>query len=143
MDLSDIINMGAKAFQNNTDSSTDGLDLGDIAAALSGLLGSSQGGLDLGSLVAKMQQGGLGSVANSWLGDGGNDSISTGQLQDILGQDKITEFSSRLGVDRDNALGGLAQALPDIVDKSSSGGSLLDSLGGLSGAMDMAGKLFR
>jgi hypothetical protein len=34
----------------------------------------------------------------------------------------------------------LKDALPQMIDKSSSGGSLLDNLGGLSGALGMAKK---
>jgi hypothetical protein len=33
-------------------------------------------------------------------------------------------------------------ALPQMVDKASSGGSLLDSIGGVEGVLGMAGKLF-
>ena len=143
MDISDILKIGAQAFQNNTDSSTDGLDLGDITSALSGLFGDGQGNMDLGRLVSGLQSGGLASVAASWLGDGANDSISPDQVKDLLGQDKIDEFSSKLGVNQENALSGLAAALPNVVDKSSSGGSILDSIGGLGDIAGLAGKLFR
>jgi uncharacterized protein YidB (DUF937 family) len=142
MNISEVLNIGAQAFQSNTDSSTDGLDLGDISSALSGLMGGSEGTLDLGSLLSVMQRGGLASVAASWLGDGDNDSISPDQVKELLGQEKIAEFSSELGVDQENALGGLAAALPNIIDKSSSGGSILDSVGGLGGVARLAGKLF-
>jgi hypothetical protein len=40
------------------------------------------------------------------------------------------------------AAGGLSDALPQMVDKASSDGSLLDSIGGVSGALGMASKLF-
>lgn len=143
MDISDILKIGAQAFQSNTDSSTDGLDLGDIASALSGLFGDNQGNMDLGRLVSGLQSGGLASVAASWLGDGANDSISPDQVKDLLGQDKIDEFSSKLGVNQENALSGLAAALPNVVDKSSSGGSILDSIGGLDDIAGLAGKLFK
>ena len=59
----------------------------------------------------------------------------------MLGADKVSEFASRLGLSEEEAAGGLSEALPQMVDTASSGGSLLDSIGGLSGAMGMAGKL--
>ncbi len=143
MDISDILKIGAQAFQGNTDSSTDGLNLKDISSALSGLMGGSEGGINLSNLLSGMQSGGLASMAASWLGDGDNEGISPTQVKELLGQDKIDEFSTKLGVDQENALSGLAAALPNVIDKSSSGGSLLDSIGGLSGLAGLAGKLFR
>ena len=143
MDISDILKIGAQVFQSNTDSSTDGLDLGDISSALSSLLGGSQGGIDLGGIVSRLQEGGLASIAASWLGDGANDGISTDQVKNLLGQEKIDAFSTQLGVSQENALNGLAAALPSVVDKSSSGGSILDSLGGMGDLAGLAGKLFR
>lgn len=143
MDISDILKIGAQVFQSNTDSSTDGLDLGDISSALSGLLGGSQGGIDLGGIVSRLQEGGLASIAASWLGDGANDGISADQVKDLLGQEKIDAFSTQLGVSQENALNGLAAALPSVIDKSSSGGSILDSLGGMGDLAGLAGKLFR
>ena len=143
MDLTDIIKIGAQAFQNNTDSSTDGLDLSDIASAISGIIGSTEGHLGLSNLLSAMQSGGLASIAESWLSDGNNETISPNQLKEILGQDKIDEFSSKLGIDQENTLSGLAAALPNVIDKTSSGGSLLDSIGGLDNIAGLAGKLFR
>jgi uncharacterized protein YidB (DUF937 family) len=60
----------------------------------------------------------------------------------MLGTDKISEFASKLGLSNEEAAGGLSDAIPQIVDKASSGGSLLDSFGGVSGAIGLASKLF-
>jgi uncharacterized protein YidB (DUF937 family) len=146
MDIIGLLKMGAATFINS-DKSGDagsGLDIGSLTSALAGLVGGGRGdaGIDLGSLVSKMDAGGLGALAKSWLGDGGNDSISPDQVTNMFGADKISEFASKLGLSRDEAAGGLSDALPQMVDKASSGGSLLDSMGGLSGALGMAGKLF-
>lgn len=117
-----------------------------VTSALSGLLGNSSGGggLDLGSLVSQMVSGGgsggLQSMVASWLGDGDNEAIAPNQIKDLLGGDKVSQFASQLGVDEDTAADGLAEAIPQMVDKGSSGGSLLDSVGGISGAVDMAKK---
>jgi len=72
-------------------------------------------------------------VASSWLGDGDNADISADQLKDVLGGDKISEAAAQLGTDEGSLLESLREAIPQMVDKSSSGGSLMDSLGGLGG----------
>ena len=148
MDLNDLLRMGGELIQNNSDDTTTGLDIGDIADALGGLLGNSEGGLDLGSLVSSLSQNGLGEIVGSWLGDGENASISIDQIKDLLGSEKISEFASRLGLDEESAAGALADALPQVVDKATSGedsmiGDLLAQVGGVSGAMDMVGKMFK
>ena len=115
-----------------------------ISSALSNLLGGGggDGGLDIGSLVTGMlgKGGGLENIVGSWLGDGDNDAISGTQIKDILGGDKISEFASQLGIGEDDAADSLAEAVPQMVDKGSSGGSLLDSVGGVSGVIDLAKK---
>ena len=145
MDIVALLKMGAKTFidSNKSGDAGSGLDIGDLTTALSELSGSSGSkGFDLGSLLSKMDSGGLGALAQSWLGDGNNDSISPSQISDMFGTDKISAFASKLGLSDEEAAGGLSDALPHIVDKASSGGSLLDSLGGVSGAIGLAGKMF-
>ena len=81
-------------------------------------------------------------MVNSWLGDGSNESISAGQITEMFGSNQISEFASKLGLSQEEAAGGLSDAIPQMVDKASSGGSIMDSIGGLSGALGAAGKLF-
>jgi uncharacterized protein YidB (DUF937 family) len=145
MDMGDLLRMGASAFMNSQRSGEagSGLDLGSLTSALSGLTGDSEeGGLDIGSILGRMQEGGLGDMAQSWLGDGENAAVDAGQITEMFGADRISEFASRLGVSEEEAVGGLSDALPQMVDNASSGGSLLDSIGGISGAIGLAGKLF-
>ncbi len=112
-----------------------------IEQVLGSLLGGGeQGGLDIGNLVGGMQSKGLGDVASSWLGDGANADISPDQLKEVLGQDKIAAAAQELGTDEGSLLDGLKDAIPQMVDKSSSGGSLLDAVGGLGGVANMAKK---
>ena len=116
-----------------------------VGAALGGLLGGGNaagGGLDLGNLVNGLKAKGLGDVADSWLGDGENAEISADQLKDVLGQEGIAKAAAELGTDEGRLLDGLKDAIPQMVDKSSSGGSLLDSVGGIGGLAGMAKKLF-
>ena len=120
---------------------------GDASAAESAV-GELLGGtdkFDLGALVGKFTGAGgdVASKAKSWLGDGANDSISPDQIKDALGADKIDAFAAKLGVDRETASGSLADMLPQLIDKGSSNGSLLDSVGGVGGLAKMASKFFK
>ncbi len=143
MDLNSLIKMGAEAFSASQGSGNAGsaLDLDSLTSALSGLTAGS-GGLDISSLISTMQSGDLGSILQSWLGDGDNAPISGQQVSEILGEDKVSDFASQLGLSTEEAVGGLQDALPKMLDQASSGGSLLDSIGGIQGAIGLAGKLF-
>jgi len=115
-----------------------------VSSVIGNLLGgSSDSGIDLGSLVSNLNSGGLGDLASSWLGDGNNADISTSQIQDLLGSDKIQQAASQLGASQDDLLSGLKDMIPQVVDQSSSGGSLLDSVGGVSGLAGLASKFLK
>ncbi len=110
-----------------------------VGDAIGGLLGEGQE-MDIGSLMAGFQEKGLGGIASSWLGDGANEEVSVDQLKDVLGEDEVAAAAAKLGTDEGSLLDSLRDALPQIIDKSSSGGSLLDSVGGLGGLGNMAKK---
>ncbi len=116
--------------------------LGSVVGSLLGG-GSDKQGIDLGSLVGNLQNSGLGDIAQSWLGDGDNAEISTSQLTDLLGSDKLKEAASQLGASENDLLSGLQSMIPQMVDKSSSGGNLLDSVGGIGGLASMASKFLK
>ena len=143
MDLGDLLQMGAKVFSQSDLSGDAGtnVDLSSLTSALSELTGGD-GGFDIGGLLQKFESGGLADMVSSWLGDGDNAGISPDQISNVLGSDKLSEFAAKLGLSPDEAAGGLSEALPQMVDKASSGGSLLDSIGGIQGAINIAGKLF-
>ena len=148
MDLMDLLKVGASLIQGNSDDATTGLDVDDIANALSKLIGNGEGNLDLGALVGGLSQNGLGEIVGSWLGNGENKSISMDQITDLLGSDKISEFASQLGVSEESAKGALVDSLPQVVDQATSGeGTIMDEMlaqvGGPQGAMDMLNKMFR
>ena len=120
-----------------------GADKSAINSALTDLFGGSSGKVDLGNIINSMQSSGLSSVAASWLGDGQNANISADQIKDMLGSDKIANMASQLNTGEGSLLDSLSAVLPQLIDKSSSGGSLLDSVGGLDGALSMASKFFK
>lgn len=103
-------------------------------SALDDLIGDGHQ-FDLAGMVGQFTGGkaDIAEKARSWLGDGQNIEISESQLENVIGADKISQFATKLGIGRDEAKSGLAEFLPQLVDKGSRGGSLLDSAGGLAG----------
>ncbi len=136
----DILKLGASLLMEKLGSGDGNLD--DITSVLGNLLSDENGNLDLGSIVSGLQEKGLGSIVESWLGDGENAPISGDQIAELFGSEKIAQIASQLGSDEGSVLDALSDALPQVVDNASSGGSLLDSIGGLEGAWNMARKLF-
>jgi len=137
--MMDLMKMGTELLGGNLE----GVDSNDLSSAVSSLFAGSDGKMDLGSIVSSMNDKGLGSIAESWLGDGSNSSISMDQVRDLLGSDKISQIASQLNTGEGSLLESLSSMLPQLVDKSSSGGSLLDSVGGIEGAMGLASKFFK
>jgi len=113
-------------------------------SALGELIGGGDS-FDLGAIVGQFTGAGgdVADKAKSWLGDGANQSIDANQLKDALGADKIDAFAAKLGVDRDEASDGLSKILPQLIDKGSQGGNLLESVGGVGGLASMASKFFK
>ena len=113
---------------------------GGIADLLKG-----QGGL--GGLMEKFGQNGLGDVAGSWVGKGGNMNISPEQISQVLGSGPIADFARKLGASPEQASETLAGLLPEAVDRLTPGGTadgaddLLDKLSG--GVGDMIGGLLK
>jgi uncharacterized protein YidB (DUF937 family) len=83
-----------------------------------GLLGG------LGGLLDKLQKGGLGSAANSWVGPGQNQPVPPGQLGSALGPDIIKVLAQRSGVSEEEITKQLSQVLPGVVDKLTPQGRL-------------------
>ena len=100
----------------------------DLLGAVIGMLGQSGGqggGLGgLAGLVNKMQQSGLGDVANSWVGTGENQAIAPDQLGQVLGGDMISGLTQQLGMNQGDLLGQLSQMLPQVVDKLTPNGQV-------------------
>jgi uncharacterized protein YidB (DUF937 family) len=136
----DITSIATKLLNDNMGLS---LDSAQVSSALAGLIGDGQGGIDLAGLAGKIgQNGDLGALLGSWLGDGANGALSADSLSQIFGQADISKFAGQLGIDPATASQGLASALPQIMNQASSGGHLLESLGGAGGLMGAAKSLF-
>ena len=126
----DIVNFATKMLGDKLGGTSGDSDT--LKSAIGKLLGGGDN-LDLDGLISGLKEKGLGDIADSWLGDGDNAEISVDQLKNVIGEDKIKAAAVELGGDEVSLLDGLKEALPSLIDKASSGGSLLDNLGGLSG----------
>ena len=115
------------------------IDQATITSAMSSLLGDGSGNIDFAGLASRMASSGeLGTILNSWLGDGANAAISADNIMGLLGQDKVADFASQIGTSSGDAASGLADVLPQVMDKASSGGNLLEQAGGIGGLMGAA-----
>ncbi|HEV2714646.1 MAG TPA: YidB family protein [Terriglobales bacterium] len=78
----------------------------------------------LGGLLSKLQQGGLGNAANSWVGSGQNQPVSPNQLGSALGPSIIKMLAQKSGLSEEEITKQLSQVLPGIVDKLTPSGKL-------------------
>ena len=137
----DLMQLGTQLLSENLGLQ---VDANTVSSALSGLLGDGQGNVDFASLATKVASSGeLGNVLSSWLGDGANQAISPDSILSLLGNSNVADFASKVGTDSTTAASGLADMLPQVMDKASSGGSLLESVGGLGGLMGAASSFLK
>lgn len=89
-----------------------------IMLAAMELLQNHPGGLK--AIIEQFTRAGLGQEAASWVSTGQNLPISAEDLTRVFGGNggaQLRELAAKLGMDHGNAVGGLASALPEIVDK--------------------------
>ena len=86
--------------------------------------GSGTGGL--GGLINAFQNAGMGEQLKSWIGTGANMPISADQLNTALGSDRVRDIANQLGMSHGEVSGGLADMLPQLIDKLSPQGQLPD-----------------
>jgi uncharacterized protein YidB (DUF937 family) len=101
---------------------------GLLTGGLGGLLAGGAAGSvlsgGLGDLLKQFQQAGQGSAANSWVGNGPNQSIAPSDLEKVLDSDQIKTLMSQAGLSRDDVLAALSQHLPGMVNELTPNGRL-------------------
>jgi uncharacterized protein YidB (DUF937 family) len=95
----------------------------------------SMGGLS--GIVNAFQKGGLGHLADSWVGTGDNLPVSADQLSQVLGADKIGSIASQLGMSQGDAAGGLAKILPELINHVTPNGQMPASNNMIEDALSM------
>ncbi|MEO8136565.1 MAG: YidB family protein [Betaproteobacteria bacterium] len=78
----------------------------------------------ISGLADKFRSAGLGQHADSWIGTGANMPLSADQIQDALGGGALGQLASRFGLSPDQASGGLAQVLPELVNHMTPAGEV-------------------
>ncbi|MBK9434108.1 MAG: DUF937 domain-containing protein [Micrococcales bacterium] len=111
------------------------MDISKLTALAQPLLQQIQSSGGLNAVLGKLQQAGLGDQVNSWLGQGGNESVDADKLAEEIGEDRIETLSAESGMSPDEVKSGLSQILPGLVDKMSPSGSLPTSASDLTGML--------
>ncbi|MGI4747711.1 MAG: YidB family protein [Janthinobacterium lividum] len=99
-----------------------GQGMGGVAGG-QGMPGMAGG---LGGLLSSFQQAGLGHIAESWIGNGANQPVSPGQLQNVFGQDQVQSMASQAGMQPNDFLSQLSQHLPNAVNGMTPNGQVSD-----------------
>ncbi len=99
---------------------------------------NQQGGAGgLGGLIDQFKQGGLGHLADSWVGTGENLPISADQISQVLGSGKIDEIAGQLGLSPDMVSGRLSTLLPELINHVTPDGRLPQSNDLIANALSM------
>ena len=83
------------------------------------------GGIE--GVLDKFRQGGYADQAASWQSTDQNMPISASALQEVLGSGTIGQIAQQLGLSHGDAAGGLAQMLPQVIDKMTPSGAIPDN----------------
>lgn len=139
----DLLQIGAQLLKNqlSTNTSQDG-----IAGALGQLLGAqnSDGQIDLAALLGKLaSNGNVQQMLGAFLQGKQATNLNASQIIDLFGDSKLGQFAQQLGVSDQDAAGGLAKVLPNLLEQANgqSGaagmlGGLLKSAGGVGGLLN-------
>lgn len=98
--------------------------LGDILGQVLGGGGGSGGGL--GSLLRQFESAGLGDQARSWVSSGQNQSLSPDALGRVFGADGLAAIARQAGLSERDTTAGLAQLLPEVIDRATPQGQVPD-----------------
>jgi uncharacterized protein YidB (DUF937 family) len=131
MGLLDMLEGAAGAAQSQPSAGSQ--EQGVVAAVIS-MLQAQPGGI--AGIVQKFESVGLGGVAQSWIANGANQTVSPEQVQSALGDPPVGQVANQLGVSPGEAAGHIAQLLPMILDHLSPSGEAtagggLGELGGV------------
>lgn len=89
-----------------------------------GGLGGLAGAGGLGALIAQMTQRGYGSQAQSWVSTGPNEPLPPQAVSELFGQQELADIAAQAGLSEDETREGLAELLPEVVDRVTPEGRL-------------------
>ncbi len=108
-----------------------------LAASLLQMIQNQPGGLQ--GVVQSFHDKGLGSLMSAWVSTGPNPPMTSDQVHQALGSDKVKELAAAAGISPDVASSAIAQLLPRIVDKLTPNGQVPEH----SAVMDLASSLLK
>ena len=102
--------------------------LGGGGQAAGGMGAQGMGGMagGLGGIMSQFEQAGLGHVAQSWVSNEPNQSVSPEQLQSVFGASQVQGMASQAGMQPQDFLAQLSQHLPNAVHGMTPNGQLPD-----------------
>ncbi|MCC6832332.1 MAG: DUF937 domain-containing protein [Thermoleophilia bacterium] len=113
---------------------------GKLVQVAMSMLGGAGGLGGLSGLLSKFQGAGLTDQADSWVSKGDNQEITADNVTQALGHEEVARVAEEAGVSQEEAAGGLAQLLPQLIDKVTPDGDVPDE-GGLMDKLGSLGKL--
>ncbi len=88
------------------------------------MLSSNDQNGGLAGLAQAFQNNGLGDQMASWVGNGQNLPVSPDQIKSVLGDSQLGQIANRLGMNEQETAGGLADMLPQVIDKLTPNGQM-------------------
>jgi uncharacterized protein YidB (DUF937 family) len=83
----------------------------------------------IGNLLGNAQSQGLGHIVESWISNGNNQPIEPDQVSSVIGEDKLQQLASRIGVPAGVASAVLSRVLPTVIDRLTPNGKLPEEQG--------------
>lgn len=80
----------------------------------------------LGGVLQRFQHKGYSQQAASWVSTGPNEALEPQAVNDVVGTDELSRLSQQLGVSQDEVSTGMAQILPEMVNRLTPQGGVPD-----------------
>lgn len=100
---------------------------GTMSTVMGLMGGQNQAGFS--NMLSSLNGSGLGDQVKSWVGTGVNQLVSSQQVTNWLGNDKLQQVGRAVGLSPNDVANHLAQQLPAFVDKLTPHGSVPDEAG--------------
>ena len=81
----------------------------------------------IGGVLQRFQQKGYSQQAASWVSTGPNEELGPQAIGDVVGMDELSRLSKQLGVSNEDVSSGMAQILPEMVNRLTPQGSVPDN----------------
>nr|WP_315399836.1 YidB family protein [uncultured Duganella sp.] len=117
----------------------DSVSQSDLLGGVMALINNAGG---LPAILQQLQASGIADQVASWIGTGENAPVSGNQIADALGAGNVAQIAQHAGIEPEHAATGLAQLLPQIIDKLTPGGQVPQNELLEQGLSLLRGKLF-